>query len=145
MSPQTFDAIPEAMKPAMQGLIPTCMSTCSPEGEPNVTYISQVWYVDPYHLAVSCQFFNKTTRNVRGNPPASIMTTCPETYALWRVLAHYEESRTSGPLYEEMSDQLAVIASMSGMSDVFRLLSADVYRVERVDLLHRGIPELVLR
>lgn len=144
MSYKSFTSIPEAMRPAMQGLIPTCMSTCHPSGEPNVTYISQVWYVDEQHLAVSCQFFNKTTRNVRANPAASLMTTCPETYALWRVVAHYTESQTSGPLYDEMSDQLAVIASMSGMADVFRLLSADIYRVERVDLLHRGIPELQL-
>ena len=144
MSLPTFDRIPEAMLPAMQGLIPTCMSTSSPEGVPNVTYISQVWYVDEHHLAVSCQFFNKTTRNVRANPQASIMTTCPETYAIWRVKANYIESQASGPLYDTMSDHLAVIASMSGMEDVFRLLSADVYRVDEVVLLHQGNPEVAL-
>lgn len=144
MSFRRFDHIPDAMKPAMLGLIPTSMSTCSAQGEPNVTYISQVWYVDRHHLAVSCQFFNKTTRNVRANPSSTLMTTCPETYAVWRGLCHYEESRTSGPLYDEMADQLAVIASMSGMADVFRLLSADVYRVEYVDLLHHGLPAIVI-
>ena len=135
-----FDHIPAAMRPAMQGIIPTCMSTCDLEGEPNVTYISQVWYVDEKHLAISCQFFNKTTKNVRENPPASILTTCPETYAVWRVNARYVESRLEGPLYEEMADHLAVIASMAGMADVFRLLSADVYEVDEVELLHPGQP-----
>jgi predicted pyridoxine 5'-phosphate oxidase superfamily flavin-nucleotide-binding protein len=144
MSLPTFDHIPEAMMPAMQGLIPTCMSTANNDGIPNVTYISQVWHVDKHHLAVSCQFFNKTTRNVRENPQASILTTCPETYAIWRVTAKYIESRTEGPLYDTMSDHLAVIASMSGMEDVFRLLSADVYRVEEVVLLNPGNPEVVL-
>ena len=144
MAVQTFSQIPDAMKPAMQGLIPTCMSTCSPEGVPNVTYISQVWYVDEKHLAVSCQFFNKTTRNVRANPPAHILTTCPETYAIWRVSARYKESQTDGDLYQTMSDQLAVIASMSGMADVFRLLSADVYEVDQVELIHAGNPALQL-
>ena len=139
---RSYDHVPDEMKPALLGLIPTCMSTCSPEGEPNVTYISQVWYVDRHHLAVSCQFFNKTTRNVRANPTAHVMTTCPESYALWRVRAHFAEAQTSGPLYDEMADQLAVIASMSGMEDVFRLISADLYRVEHVDLLHAGIPEI---
>jgi predicted pyridoxine 5'-phosphate oxidase superfamily flavin-nucleotide-binding protein len=124
----------------MLGIIPTCMSTASQEGEPNVTFISQVWYVDSQHLAVSCQFFNKTTRNVRENPKASIMTTCPHTYAVWRVTARYVESRTTGPLYDEMADQLAVIASMVGLEDVFRLLSADIYAVELVELLHPGVP-----
>ena len=137
---QSFSQIPDAMRPAMLGLIPTCMSTASQDGEPNVTFISQVWYVDPHHLAVSCQFFNKTTRNVRENPHASIMTTCPHTYAVWRVSARYVESRTTGPLYEEMADQLAVLASMVGLQDVFRLLSADIYAVDTVELLHPGVP-----
>lgn len=141
---RSYDHVPDEMKPALLGLIPTCMSTCSPEGEPNVTYISQVWYVDKEHLAVSCQFFNKTTRNVRNNPQAHIMTTCPETYALWRVRAQFVEAQTSGALYDQMADQLAVIASMSGMEDVFRLLSADVYKVEQIDLLHAGIPAIEL-
>lgn len=135
-----FETIPAAMRPAMQGVIPTCMATASPDGEPNVTYISQVWFVDDRHLAISCQFFNKTTRNVRANPPASILTTCPETYAVWRISARYVESRTTGPLFDEMADHLAVIASMAGMADVFRLISADVYVVDCVELLHPGIP-----
>lgn len=142
--PTTFDHLPDAIKPAMQGIIPTCMSTCSAEGEPNVTYISQVWYVDKSHVAVSCQFFNKTTRNVRANPPAHIMTTCPETYAVWRMRARYLESQTSGALYNEMADQLAVIASMSGMEEVFRLISADIYAVDSVELLHTGIPAIAI-
>jgi predicted pyridoxine 5'-phosphate oxidase superfamily flavin-nucleotide-binding protein len=142
MTDQNFPrcaTIPPAMRPAMQGVIPTCMATASPDGEPNVTYISQVWFVDERHLAISCQFFNKTTRNVRANPAASILTTCPETYAVWRISARYIESRTTGPLYDEMADQLAVIASMAGMSDTFRLLSADVYAVDCVELLHPGV------
>ena len=138
----TFKSIPEAMKPSMQGLIPTCMSTASEDGEPNVTFISQVWYVDENHLAVSCQFFNKTTRNVRKNPQASIMTTCPKTYAVWRVSAQYIESQTEGSLYNEMADQLAVIASMAGMEDVFRLISADVYKIESIELLSSGSPPI---
>jgi hypothetical protein len=68
------------------------------------------------------------------------MTTCPHTYAVWRVSARYVESRTSGPLYDEMADQLAVLASMVGLQDVFRLLSADIYAVDTVELLHPGVP-----
>lgn len=139
---QRFDYIPDEMKSAMLGIIPTCMSTVSAEGEPNVTYISQVWYVDRNHLAVSCQFFNKTTRNVRENPTASIMTTCHEGYAVWRARATYIESQVEGPLYDQMADQLAVIASMAGMEDVFRLISADIYRVDDVELLNPGQPPL---
>ena len=52
--------ITEQHLPAMQGLIPACVTTCSAAGEPNTTVISQVWYVDEDHVALSHQFFNKT-------------------------------------------------------------------------------------
>lgn len=138
MSIENLKTIPSNMMPALQGIIPTCMTTCSTDGIPNVTYISQVWYVDEKHLAISCQFFNKTTRNVRANPPAAVITTCPETFAMWRVHMRFSRSETSGRLYEDMATQLEAIASMVGMQDVFRLISADVYEVDSVEVLYPG-------
>ena len=32
--------------PAMQGMFPSWITSCSKEGEPNTTVISQKWYVD---------------------------------------------------------------------------------------------------
>ena len=40
--------LPDEIKPAMQGVIPSTMATCSLAGIPNVTEISQVWYVDEH-------------------------------------------------------------------------------------------------
>ena len=48
--------------PAMQGMFPSWITSCSKEGEPNTTVISQIWYVDENHVALSFQFFNKTKK-----------------------------------------------------------------------------------
>jgi hypothetical protein len=44
----------------------------------------------------------------------------------------YLHSETEGPVFDQMDMQLEAIASMSGMSDVFKLKAADIYEVESV-------------
>ena len=39
---------------------------------------------------------------------------------------------TDGPVFEEMEMQLEAIASMQGMTDVFQLAGADIFRVHAV-------------
>ena len=51
-----------------QGVIPSLITTVSRDGEPNVTYLSQVFRVDDQHVALSCQFFNKTKQNILEHP-----------------------------------------------------------------------------
>ena len=55
------------------GQIPGVIATCSQQGVPNATYVSQVHYVDPLHVALSFQFFNKTRENILANPVVAIM------------------------------------------------------------------------
>jgi hypothetical protein len=112
-----------------EGIIPAMMTTCSLEGEPNITEISQVHLVDDRHVALSHQFFNKTQRNVRENPHASVLLFRPRTYEQYRLQLRFDHPESEGPLFEEMSARLQVIASHTGMCGVFRLLSADVYEV----------------
>jgi adenylate cyclase len=117
----------------LEGAIPSVMSTCSGDGMPNVAYISQVYYVDERHVALSFQFFNKTRQNILANPRATVLLLDPRTAAFYRLHIRYLRTETAGPLFEGMKAQLAGIASHTGMQGVFRLLGSDVYEVEQIE------------
>ena len=80
--------LPEEIRPAMLGAIPSTIVTCSLAGIPNVTEISQVWYVDETHVALSFQFFSKTHRNVRQNPFAEVIVRDAQNYQEWYIEIH---------------------------------------------------------
>ena len=118
-----------------QGIVPAALSTCAADGTPNITFISQVYYVDQEHVAISFQFFNKTHRNVRENPFACAIVLDPRTLHAYRFRLRFDHSESAGPLFESMSLQLQAVASYSGMMEVFRLVAADVYEVLGVERL----------
>ena len=62
-----------------QGMVPAALSTCAIDGTPNITFISQVYYVDARHVAISFQFFNKTRHNVLAQPEVEILVVHPLT------------------------------------------------------------------
>jgi hypothetical protein len=124
--------ITQEMLPAMQGVVPSSLVTCAKDGKPNVATVSQAYYVDENHVALSFQFFNKTIRNVRENPKASLQIIHPGNFDMWNLEIEFDRSETEGPLFDQMDMQLEAIASMTGMSDIFRLKAADVYKVKSV-------------
>ena len=121
--------VPDELKPGMQGTIPSHVVTCSRDGVPNASVISQVYYVDADHVALSHQFFNKTAQNVRENPYATVWLTHPETFETWDLDLAYDHSETSGPVFDAMDMQIEAIASMTGMTGIFKLRAADIFRV----------------
>lgn len=127
-------SLPE-IRACFEGAIPAMMATCAEDGTPNVAYISQVYYVDERHVALSFQFFNKTRRNILANPHGSVLVMDPVTAGFYRLQMRYLRTETEGPLFEGMKAQLAGIASHSGMAGVFRLLGSDVYEVEAIERL----------
>jgi adenylate cyclase len=130
MAPDRLDL--DAIRPCLEGAIPGVMATCAADGTPNVTYVSQVEYVDAGHLALSFQFFNKTRRNVLANPGVELLVIHPAHGAMFRIAARYLRTETEGALFERMKAKLAGIASHTGMSGVFRLRGADLYAVDHV-------------
>jgi predicted pyridoxine 5'-phosphate oxidase superfamily flavin-nucleotide-binding protein len=121
-----------SIRPALEGAVPAVIATCARDGTPNVSYISEVHYVDEAHVALSFQFFSKTRQNVLENPRATVIVIHPDTGAQCRLAVHYVRTEDSGPLFECMKAKLAGIASHSGMTGIFRLRGADVYRVESI-------------
>jgi hypothetical protein len=123
------------IRPCLEGAIPATMATCAANGMPNVAYISQVYYVDERHVALSFQFFNKTRQNILANPRATVLLLHPQTAAFYRLHIRYLRTETEGPLFEGMKAQLAGIASHTGMEGVFRLQGSDVYVVEQIEVV----------
>src|SRR5215510_8854985 len=95
-----------------QGVIPALIATCAADGIPNVTYLSQVFAIDATHVALSCQFFNKTKQNVLENPYASLELYDPVSFDAYKMDLRFE-----------------AIASHTGMLGVFKLISADVFEI----------------
>ena len=123
----------DAVRECLDSAIPCAIATVSADGVPNVTYVSHAEYIDAEHLALSFQFFNKTRENVLASGTAMIYATDSESGASYRLLLDYLRTESEGPLFERMKARLAGIASRSGMSAVFRLRGADVYRVREIE------------
>jgi uncharacterized protein len=124
--------LPDEIKAAMQGVIPSHVVTCAADGTPNASAISQVYYVDGDRVALSHQFFNKTKRNLEENPQAAVWLIHPETFETWDLELAFDHSETSGPVFDTMSMQIEAIASMVGMKGIFKLRAADMFRVVSV-------------
>jgi adenylate cyclase len=137
----TLDAIRDALETA----VPPVIATCAADGTPNVSYLSQIQYIDARHVALSFQFFNKTRENVLADPRATVLLTHPETFAYYRLAIRYLRTETAGALFEKMRAKLSGIASHTGMSEVFKLRGADVYEVVAIETVTSGSRPLAPR
>jgi predicted pyridoxine 5'-phosphate oxidase superfamily flavin-nucleotide-binding protein len=120
-----------------EGVVPAVIATASRDGCPNVTPLSRVHFVDDNHVALSNQFFSKTVRNLAENPYASVLLIDPQTYDEYRLFVKYERTEKRGPVFDRLERDIELVAAMTGMSGVFKLKSADIYRV--VELEHTAI------
>ena len=123
----------ESLTACFQGLIPAWLCTCSKDGVPNAAILSHVDYVDPKHVALSFQFFNKSKRNILENPQAMVRMLDPDTLQGYALSLRFVRSETAGPLFDSMRLRIEAIASYSGLKGIFQLLGADVYEVLSIE------------
>jgi hypothetical protein len=123
----------EQLAPCFQGIIPAMLFTCSKDGTPNAAFLSHVDYIDPTHVALSFQFFNKSRRNIAENPQALVRVIDPDTQQGWAMRLKFERSEESGPIFDRMHFRIEAIASYTGLKGIFKLKAADIYRVESVE------------
>lgn len=116
-----------------QGVIPGVVASSDATGMPNVTYVSQVYLIDDQHVALSCQFFNKTRRNLDENPNTTVEIYDPVTMQAYRLRLRFLRSEKTGPLFDTMSMRIQAIASHTGMEGIFRLIAADIFEVIRAE------------
>lgn len=121
------------LRRCFRGAVPAVIATSAADGTPNITYLSSVHLVDEERVALSNQFFSKTSRNLAENPRASVLLIDPLTYDEYRLDLVFERTERRGPLFDSLRDELDAVAALSGMQAVFRLRAADVYRVTRVE------------
>ncbi len=125
----------EAMAGCFDGVIPPVIATCSADGEPNITHLSQLFLIDDRHVAVSNQFFGKTSSNLAENPRVCVLVTDSQDYATYRFDLRFDHTETDGEVFEQLRASIDAIGSLMHMGDVFALRGADVYEIIGVESL----------
>jgi adenylate cyclase len=112
-----------------QGIIPSTVGSVSPDGVPNVTYVSIVHHLDEDHVGLSRQFFNKTIANMTANPRLQAKVIEPTSGRMFILDLHYERTETEGPVFDRVRTRLDAVASQEGMARIFKLAAVDICRV----------------
>jgi putative methionine-R-sulfoxide reductase with GAF domain len=119
-------------------VIPKPVATASASGIPNITYVSAVHRIDDERLALSNQFLSKTARNLAENPRLSLMLIDPVTVSEFRLTCVFERTERRGPVFDRLRREVDDIAALAGMSDTFRLRAADIFRIERIEVVNEN-------
>jgi len=112
-----------------EGVVPSIIATTSADGMPNISYLSHVAMVDEQHIALSNQFFAKTSANVRANPKAAVLLVDGRTGQQFALEVVWDRVEDRGRLFDHMERDLRASSIQLGWGDVMRLKAVDVFRV----------------
>lgn len=118
---------------AFQGILPGVITTISRDNVPNLSYISQVHFIDEKRLGISWQFFNKTYQNIQDNPHYSVVVTNPTNFSMWKINLILVEVVKEGELFDEMDMALEAIASMYHAEDIFKLKAVVIGEIVSIE------------
>jgi len=118
-----------SIRDCFEGVIPSIIATLDAAGQPNVSYLSQVYLVDDEHVALSNQFFSKTAANVAATGRAHVLVVSGRTGEQFALDVEHRASLTEGAVFAKMSAQLTAISSQHGVGEAMVLRSAELYRV----------------
>jgi len=131
-----------ALRPCFEGVIPSAIATLDADGAPNISYLSQVHYVDETHVALSNQFFGKTKANVRATNRATVLVVNGLSGDQHLLELVFEGSLSDGEVFERMAGHLKAISGQHGMDGVMALRTADLFRVEGILAVPRLTDEI---
>jgi GAF domain-containing protein len=131
----------ESIRDCLRAGLPSPMATCSPDGTPHISYVSQVQYLDRERVATSRQAFNRALAHLAFRPLSQAIIVRPGTGEQFRLDLRYLHTATEGEEFEAMRANLDAIASQTGMGPAFRLRGLDVHRVLRCTRVQRGSRE----
>ena len=92
----------ESIRDCLRAGLPAPMATCSPDGTPHISNISQVEYLDRERVATSRQPFNRTLEHLQSSPFSQAMVVRPTTGEQFRLDLRYLHTATEGEEFEAM-------------------------------------------
>jgi adenylate cyclase len=121
------------LEACFEGVFPALIATTAPDGMPNVSYLSHVAMVDDAHIALTNQFFGKTTENLGADPRASVLVIDGHSCIQYTLEVALRETLVDGPQFERLAARVLASGARVGLAGVMRLRSVDIFRV---DVIH---------
>ena len=90
--------MPAEVRTVVEKVTPYPIATASPEGKPNLVYVSFLRVLDDETLQIADNFFNKTRANLDANPLLTVTCLDPESKKCYQIKGSCQVF-TSGPEY----------------------------------------------
>ena len=116
-----------------EGLIPAEIATASADGVPT----SPTCRACTWSTTSGSRSPTSSSRRRRATWPRTRTrawwSSIPLTYDSYRMMLVYERTERRGPIFERLRRDVDAIAALTGMAGIFKLRSADIYRVVEVE------------